>query len=171
MISISLSATEVDLENSSFQWKGTKVTGQHIGKISLKSAKLKEEKGQVKDGTFVMDMQSITVDDIKSKKWEKKFLKHMKDEDFFLVGKFPTAKLVIEKLEKGKASGKLTIKEKTQPVTFDVKHHKAKKIYSGTLKFDRTKFGIVYGSGNFFKNLGDKVIHDEVTLKFNVKLK
>jgi hypothetical protein len=30
---------------------------------------------------------------------------------------------------------------------------------------------MVYGSGNFFKDLGDKMIHDEVTLDFTVVTK
>ena len=34
-----------------------------------------------------------------------------------------------------------------------------------SLKVDRTKYGIQYGSGSFFDNLGDKTINDEFELK------
>ena len=37
---------------------------------------------------------------------------------------------------------------------------------SGKMTFDRTKFNMIYGSGDFFKNLGDKVIHNEVKVDF-----
>ena len=63
----------------------------------------------------------------------------------------------------------LTIKSKTNPIK--VSYTKKGKTYSGKLKFDRTKFDMIYGSGNFFKNLGDKIIHDEVVLDFSVVLK
>ena len=69
----------------------------------------------------------------------------------------------------GKLDGSLTIKGKTEPVS--LKYTQKGKSYTGTLKFDRTKFGIKYGSGNFFKGLGDKMIYDEVTVEFTVVTK
>ena len=33
---------------------------------------------------------------------------------------------------------------------------------------DRTKFGIKYSSGSFFKNLGDKMIYDNFSLTVNI---
>ena len=93
----------------------------------------------------------------------------MKSEDFFQVEKWPTAKLVIKSVKGEKVKGELTIKDKTNPVEFTAKNEKG--FYTGTLKFDRTKFGMIYGSGNFFKNLGDKMIENDVTLDFKVKVK
>ena len=43
-------------------------------------------------------------------------------------------------------------------------------MYSGTLKFDRTKFNMKYGSGSFFKNLGDKMINNEIKIDYVVAL-
>ena len=42
--------------------------------------------------------------------------------------------------------------------------------YSATanIKIDRTKWDIIYKSGNFFKDLGDKIILDEI--EFDVSL-
>ena len=37
-----------------------------------------------------------------------------------------------------------------------------------TIKIDRTKWDIVYNSGNFFKDLGDKLILDEI--EFDISL-
>ena len=34
------------------------------------------------------------------------------------------------------------------------------------LTFDRTKFDVKYRSGNFFQNLGDKLIYDDIDLAF-----
>lgn len=41
--------------------------------------------------------------------------------------------------------------------------------YTGTLKIDRTKFGIVYNSENFFKDLvADKIINNEFDVTFKI---
>ncbi len=159
----------VDLKKSELKWKGTKVSGEHVGKIGLKSADIKlDKKGIIKSGNFIADINTITVTDLQGE-WAGKFLGHIKSKDFFEVSKYPTAKLVITSATKDKAKGKLTIKGKTNPVEFSYK--KVGDQLKGLLKFDRTKFDMIYGSGNFFKNLGDKMIHNEVTLNFALKLK
>ncbi|MCB0443637.1 MAG: YceI family protein, partial [Flavobacterium sp.] len=79
--------------------------------------------------------------------------------DFFGVDKFATSSLEFKTIAaKGgdvyTVTADLTIKGKTLPVTFDLA------VGNGTartsLKVDRTKYDIKYGSGSFFDNLGDK---------------
>lgn len=41
---------------------------------------------------------------------------------------------------------------------------------TGVCRFNRTKFGITYGSDSFFDNLGDEAISDEIELEFNIVL-
>ncbi len=160
-------SAEIDAKSSSFKWVGKKVTGEHNGILPLKSSNLKVSAGKIVGGEIVLDISKMTVEDL-SGEYKTKFLTHMKSEDFFQVDKWPTAKLVIESVSGNKAKGKLTVKDKTNPVEFSFK--KDKEFYSGTLTFDRTKFGMIYGSGNFFKNLGDKMIYNDVTLDFKVKV-
>jgi polyisoprenoid-binding protein YceI len=164
----SVFAAEVDLKASSLKWKGTKVSGDHFGKISLKSAKVDLKKGELTGGEFIVDMNSFTTEDLKGE-WATKLIGHLKSKDFFVVEKYPTAKLKIKSVKGKKVTADLTIKDKTNEVTFDIKNN-AKK-YSGILKFDRTKFGMVYGSGDFFKGLGDKMIHNDVTVDFSFVVK
>lgn len=163
----SLFAGNVNIAKSSFAWTGTKVTGKHEGFIHLKSASLTEKKGVLTGGSFVMDMDRISVTDL-SGKWEKKFLTHIKSADFFDIKQFPTSQLEITQVKGTQVTANLTIKGKTHTVQFPFT--KQDKKYEGVLTFDRTKFNMVYGSGNFFKNLGDKVIHDPVTVAFTVVL-
>jgi hypothetical protein len=33
---------------------------------------------------------------------------------------------------------------------------------------DRTDFGVTYGSGNFFKEIGDKAINDDMMFTLNI---
>lgn len=161
-------AAEVDLGASKFTWKGTKVTGEHVGEVKLKSAKVQDKDGKVTGGEFVIDMTTIAVTDLQGE-WAEKFLNHVKTDDFFVVNKYPEAKLVIKSVDGDTYKGDLTVKGKTNPVTFKAKN--SGKTYSGKLQFDRTKFDITYGSGSFFKGLGDKMIHDQVEVDFKVVLK
>lgn len=169
VFSLSSIASSVDLDKSEFIWKGTKVTGEHTGNLKLKKADLVISKnGLIKSGELVIDVSSLTVTDL-SGEWATKFITHMKSEDFFEVEKYPEATLVVKKDNGSKIEGLLTIKGKTNPVVFSYKNING--VYSGVLKFDRTKFDMIYGSGNFFKNLGDKTIHNEVVLNFKLIVK
>lgn len=61
----------------------------------------------------------------------------------------------------------ITIKDITQAITFKttVKDDEAK----ATLIIDRTEFGIIYKSGNFFEELADKAIYDEFEMTINLR--
>jgi polyisoprenoid-binding protein YceI len=155
----------IDLTKSEFKWKGKKVAGEHFGKVPLKSAQLVEENGQIKSGEFVIDLTQLTVEDIQGE-WADKLKGHLKSGDFFDVEKYPTATLKIKSVKGTKVTADMTIKGKTNPVTFDFK--KDGKAYVGKLEFDRTKFDMIYNSGNFFKDLGDKAIENTVSVDFKV---
>lgn len=165
----SIYAGNINLKTSSFEWKGSKVTGKHYGNLSLKSAYLREnESGKITAGEFVINMNSLTITDLKGE-WAAKFLGHIKSADFFEVQKHPTAKLVVTSDDGTNLTGNLTIKGKTHPIK--IPYTKSNQSYSGIMTFDRTKFDMKYGSGNFFKGLGDNMIHDKVTVNFNIRKK
>lgn len=171
MISNATFGLDVDPTTSSFKWSATKKVGNgHQGIVKLQTQKSTfNDKGELQSGEYVIDLGSMEVTDLEGE-WRDKFLTHVKGADFFDVGQYPTAKLVLSSIKGSKASGELTIKGKTQKVTFDVA--KSADSYQGKLVFDRTKFGIVYGAGNFFKELtADKIINNDVTVEFNVTLK
>jgi polyisoprenoid-binding protein YceI len=165
LLSIGSALAAVDLTKSEFTWTGKKVAGPHFGKVPLKSATLVEEKGMIKSGEFVIEIGKMSVEDIQGE-WADKLKAHLISPDFFNVEKFPTATLKVKSVKGSTVTADLTIKGKTNTVTFDaVKKDGA---YTGKLEFDRTKFDMVYNSGNFFKDLGDKVIEDKVTVDFKV---
>ncbi len=155
----------VDLAKSEFKWVGKKIAGPHSGIVPLKSASLVVEKDQIKGGEFVIDLTQLTVTDLEGD-MKGKLEGHLKSPDFFNVEKFPTATLRVKSANKNTVKADLTIKGKTHPVKFAVKQEGT--TYTGVLKFDRTKFDMIYNSGNFFKDLGDKVINNEVTVEFKV---
>lgn len=157
---------EVNIEKSKVTWKGYKVTGSHEGTIAIQSGTLKFEADVLVGGEFVIDMTSITNADLQGE-YKDKLEGHLKSDDFFGVEKFPTATLVFKNVEVAgknsyKVTGDLTIKGKTNPVTFDFSVYGSKA--NATLKIDRSKYDVKYGSSSFFDNLKDKVIYDEFDL-------
>ncbi|MCP4883172.1 MAG: YceI family protein [Flavobacteriales bacterium] len=157
---------EVKVETSSVTWKGYKVTGSHAGSIALKQGSLDFKDGKLKGGEFVIDMTTIENTDMEGE-YKAKLEGHLKSDDFFGVATYPTAKLVFKTVKStGKNSyevtGDLTIKDKTNPVTFDMSIYGNKA--TANIKIDRTEYEVRYGSASFFDNLQDKAIYDEFDL-------
>ena len=164
---------EVKVSESSVTWKGYKVTGEHEGKIGLKSGFLTMEKGKLVGGEFVVDMTTMTCTDLASGEGKEKLEGHLMSADFFGVESNPTSKLVFTSVKPMNdnsytVNGNLTIKGITKPVTLVVSTFENKA--TATVKIDRTKFDIKYGSGSFFDNLGDKAIYDEFDLVVDLAL-
>lgn len=159
--------SKVDLSKSKVTWIGKKVTGQHMGNITLKSGDLEFTKGVLTGGNFEMNMNSITCTDMQGE-YGDKLVGHLKSDDFFGVDKYPTASFKISKVMPGvtpqnfKIEGNLTVKGKTHPVSFDANLDKG--IAKARIIIDRTKYDIKYGSGSFFDNLGDKAIDNNFIL-------
>lgn len=173
-ITLSFSSTEkkvIKLEKSKVAWKGYKVTGFHEGIISLKSGSLEFSNGKLKGGQFVIDMNTIVTTDLTGE-YKGKLEGHLKSDDFFGVETFPTAKLIFTKVQPTvnntyTVTANLTIKGKTNPITFDIYVYGNKA--SASVKIDRTKYDIKYGSSSFFDNLQDKAIYDEFDLVTNLE--
>lgn len=159
-------AKEIKLEKSQVIWKGYKVTGSHTGTISLKSGSLLFNKETLVGGEFVMDMPQITTTDLTGE-YKDKLEGHLKSDDFFGVAKHPTATLIFTNVKAtGKNSyqitGDLTIKGIKNSVTFEMSVYGNKA--NASLKVDRTKYDVKYGSTSFFDDLADKAIYDEFDL-------
>ena len=164
----------VDKLNSNIQWIGTKVTGEHSGRIQAAGGFIVLGDGKLNSGEILINMQSITVDDIENPKWNQKLVDHLNNEDFFNVEKYPTAKFIFNEF-KGKGadthvSGTMTILDKTVPTSFilNVVVDPDSSFTTGTVNIDRSKFGIKYKSKSFFSDLGDNFISDDFTLNFKI---
>lgn len=168
---------KVDTKASTVAYKGSKLGGSfHTGNISVKSGEIVLTGDVVTGGQILVDMNTITSTDITDKDMNAKYVGHIKSPDFFDVAKYPEAKIAIlngKKTDKGlEVKGDLTFLGKTHPITFlvtdlkkDAKNFSAK----SDLKVNRTTWGLQYGSGSFFKGLGDKAINDEFDLSVAIK--
>lgn len=162
---------KVDSKKSKIVWTGKKVTGQHTGTINVKKGHLKYDGSSLVGGEFTIDMTSINTTDLKGE-WKDKLDGHLKNDDFFSTNKHKEAKLVIKSAQFGKGghwdvNGDLTIKGITKPIMFKANiNMKGKTLMADAdIKFNRIDYGVKYNSGKFFKNLGDKMINDDVELK------
>jgi polyisoprenoid-binding protein YceI len=162
---------KVDTKASTLTWLGKKVTGQHTGTIGISSGELVGEGKSIKEGSFEIDLNSITVTDITDPGSNAKLVSHLKADDFFAASKFPKAAFVISSISPKSGNdytvkGKLTIKGKTNDIEFPATISNDGKQVTANAKIvvDRTKFDIRYGSKTFFENIGDKAISDEFEL-------
>jgi polyisoprenoid-binding protein YceI len=165
----------VDAAKSTFKWTGKKVTGSHWGYIKFSAGTINVEKGALVGGTFTVDMNSIDCQDLQPGKGQEKLVGHLKADDFFGTATFPTSTLTIKSATAQGSNlydvkADLTIKGITSEITFPATVSIAGGALTAAAKFniDRTKFGIKYGSGSFFENLGDKAINNEFEVEINV---
>lgn len=157
---------KIDVKKSSLTWIGKKVTGEHEGTLQFKSGTLIFKNKKLAGGNFTVDMTSLHNTD-QSGQDRAKLEGHLKSPDFFYTEGFPTAQMVFKNI-RSKSKGvyqilaDLTIKGKTNPVQFDLylKPNQAR----AHLVIDRTQYGIQYGSGSFFEDLGDRTIYDAFDL-------
>ena len=157
---------DIKTENSKLVWKGYKVTGSHEGTIDIQSGSLIFEGDKLTGGNIVINMATIASTDLEGE-YKGKLEGHLKSDDFFGVETHSTSTLEFTEVKaSGKNSynviGNLTIKGKTNPVNFAISIYGNKA--TASLKVDRTKYDVKYGSASFFDGLKDKAIYDEFDL-------
>lgn len=161
---------KIDNQKSKITWLGKKVTGQHAGTISLSEGKIIANGNKITGGSFTIDMTSL-----KDEAANARLEGHLKSDDFFSTEKFPTATFVTTKIESMAGDqflvkGNLTIKGITNPIEFPaiIQISNGQVTARAKIVVDRTKYDIKYRSGNFFENLGDKVIEDNFELNVDL---
>lgn len=171
-LTITAQTRKVDITKSTVNWIGKKATGQHSGIINIKDGALVFNDKKLIGGTFTVAMNTITVTDLQADNGKEDLEGHLKSEDFFDTSNFSTSSLVFKTITDKKknvytVTADLTIKGKTNPITFDIviKGNTA----TTNLKVDRTKYDIKYRSKNFFEGLGNKLIYDDFELNVNLK--
>ncbi len=159
---------EINTAKSILEWNAAKISKSHNGTINLKSGSLLFDKKKLIGGEFVVDMTTIVCMDLKDD-LKNKFEKDLASDDFFGVTKYPESSFKITSINpiainKYKVTGNLTIKGITLENTFDIQidGNKAK----GIIVIDRTKYGIIVRSANFFENLGLSLVYDEFNINF-----
>jgi len=142
---------------SDVDWRASHLGGAapRFGKISLKSATVLVNNGEMTNATFVMDMAAFTVDNFgDDKKSQAELTGHLQSQDFFEIEKFPTTTFDLASINPTKTdgfnseiTGNLTIKGLTKSITFkaNVSVTAVKvSIVSEDFAVDRTDWGLLY---------------------------
>jgi len=166
-----LKSLNINTSTSSVEWKGVMVgIYSHNGFVSIKEGNLVWQGNSITGGYITIDMETMTQSDSLYKTEENKLVAHLKSPDFFDVVNFPTATFEITSYEQGANTiyGNLTIRgitesEVVEDVIFDMETKSA----TGTLKFDRQKYGVAYKGSKKDMLVGDEV---EMTITLNSEL-
>ncbi len=160
----------IDVDKSVVNWKGSMVgVYAHEGTVVLTNGSLTVRDGLVTDGSFTVDLNSmITTDsDVLYKMAPReKLIGHLKADDFFGTDRFPTAVFKINSVEGDVLKGDLTVKGVTheESVT-SVKLTESDGVINatGSLVFDRQKYGITYKN-----KMNDMVLSDDIELVISI---
>ena len=163
-----LKSLNINTSTSTVEWKGVMVgIYSHNGFVSIKEGNLVWQGNSITGGSITIDMETMTQSDSLYKTEENKLVAHLESPDFFDVVNFPTATFEITSSEKGTNTvfGNLTVRgitesEVVEDVIFDVE----KKSATGTLKFDRQKYGVAYKGSK-----KDMLVGDEVEMTISLK--
>ncbi|NQU77973.1 YceI family protein [Candidatus Falkowbacteria bacterium] len=161
----------IDLEKSKVLWQAERIIGHsHKGDVKIKQGEIRLSDGEFVSGYFVMDMD--TIQDVGN---NESLIKHLKSDDFFSVKEFPEAELVITGVEKVDEKqydvyAGLTIKGIEESIVFPAIVEIAEDRIHAQASFDidRTRWGIKYDSGQFFKDLADKAIKDKISFEIEI---
>lgn len=91
----------INMENSKVSWVGTKPTGRHNGVFALKQGALKVNEGKIVGGSFVFNLNEVTILDLqKNQEMHDKLANHLKSADFFDTENHPEATFELVEITK-----------------------------------------------------------------------
>jgi polyisoprenoid-binding protein YceI len=176
-------AIQVDTGESRINWIAKKPTGEHRGYLKLSGGELLVDSNQIKGGSFIIDMKSVTDVDISDNTTNDKITRDLKSSKIFDINKYPTSKFVITSIRKlnnsdkeerkstHKVEGELTIKGVTHKISFDASINLLNgKFTASTPAFpiDRTEWGLNYQSKSASKDTKDEYLYDDVAMQVEV---
>ncbi|MFZ2278949.1 MAG: YceI family protein [Prosthecobacter sp.] len=167
----------LDTATSVVRWTGRSLFNHHHGTLKLASGHIEVQNGILQTARFTLDMNSIACEDLVDTAYNAMLIRHLRDDDFFAVDRFPTAEFICDhaaplpSCTPGTPNytlhGTMTLRGVTKPLSFPAVIAAADADnLTGQAQFelDRTQFGSHYGSGRLFAFLGKHVVNDHVHL-------
>lgn len=179
----------LNTEGDEIHWTGFKTYADrvHTGNIQVQDGQFKVEDGKIVGGTFTIDMNSITNEDLPEEgDFNKdKLIGHLKSEDFFYTEKYPTASFTITQVEEAPAdaaegvthmvSGNLEMRGNTKNITIPAKidmDDNSISVSTPEFVIDRTKWEVMYNSdkGAKVESLAkEQLIDNNIKLELNLE--
>lgn len=167
----------LDVNASAVEWNGRFSVGDrgHNGTVDLQEGWMSVEDGELTGGEAVIDMSTITAYNynvpIGGSEIVSRLVTHLQSEDFFAVETYPAATFTITGVQPATTesatyilTGNMTIKDQTHEITVPATFTTTEAGYElrADFEIDRSRWDVRYGSENFFDNLGDRAIDNEI---------
>ncbi|MEM7015662.1 MAG: YceI family protein, partial [Verrucomicrobiota bacterium] len=154
------------------------------GTAALESGFLNFEGQSLTGGEFVVDLNQLQCADLQGSDLHDVLIEHLKSDDFFDVPNHPKVHFTITKAEPVEAAkpggknvvigGDLTMRGKTNAIEFEAAAgltEDGKPAAQAAFSIDRTRWGILYGSGKFFARLAGHIVNDEIEFQLKIVAK
>lgn len=171
----------VDLTESRVEWLGRNLLNKHWGRLPLTSGYLDVNEGHITGGEFVLSMTDITCDDLAGNAYHDVLIAHLRSDDFFDTALHPEARLTLTQAtllpeaapgtQNLEVTADLTLRGVTAPVTFLLSAGQDKEgrcAAQAAFSIDRTRWGVLYGSGSFFCRLAGHLVNDLIELQVRI---
>ncbi|MBC17175.1 MAG: hypothetical protein CL942_09005 [Desulfovibrio sp.] len=169
-------------EDSVIRWTGRNNNGGHRGTLCFSAGEVDATAGL--SGDFTLDMNSIRNVDLEGDPLHPVLESHLKSDDFFFVKMFPEARFTAREIRltddaqatrpNAMIQGTLAMRGVHNEIAFPahVRNLDEERIVvMGNLDFDRTQWGIIYGSSRFFQYLSYHLVFDFISIDFRIVLK
>lgn len=171
----------LDLGESSIEWIGRNLLNKHSGSIALKSGHLDFDGTTLTGGEIVISMHKIHCDDLAGTPLHDVLVAHLRSDDFFDTERFPEARIVLRTArfdpnappggQNLNVEADLTLKDTTAPVSFTASaglDADGRPAAQASFCIDRTKWGVLYGSGKFFHRLAGHLVNDLIEIQLRM---
>jgi polyisoprenoid-binding protein YceI len=170
----------LELSESHVVWIGRNLINKHSGKVAISSGKVEFRDGMPVSGEVTLDMRRMTCSDLAGNPLHDVLIHHLQSDDFFDVERFPEARFSFDRAEQLsendgsrnlKLHGQLTMRGIAKPLTVEAAAGitaEGKGALQATLAINRTEWGVLYGSGSFFKRLAGHLVNDEVEIQLRI---
>lgn len=172
---------QIDVGQSRLEWLGRNLLSKHFGEIGLRNGLLRIQGGRIVSGRLSIDMTDIRCADLHGDALHDILVTHLQSDDFFDVTRFPKAVFELASATpiasagpgapNHRVVGNLTLRGVTAPVEFAMTAGitpAGKAAAQGSFSIDRTRWGVIYGSGKFFRRLAGHLVNDEIEIQFRM---
>ena len=172
-------AYTVSPEESMIEWTGRNANGRHTGTVALTGGVLRIRGARV-DGEFTIDPATLKNTDLADASLAQVLIAHLLSDDFLFVDKHPLVHFAVQQADplptatpgavNCRLQGELTMRGRAEPLAFPATVAPIEGGVAAEAHFDldRTRWGLLYGSGRFFRHLGMHLVNDAVSIQLRL---